>query len=235
MSRMGSEEPGKKRKPEPTAIAPSEVKKVRPATTQPETPQTASNHNRVLKQTAAYQPSRPAPGPPASAIKPSAAAAAAVGVKTMNPPPSSSTIRVVGTGASTSTAVVKPKPPASGKPSSMHGIGKVRASQTLSVHPSNVWPPPAASSSSQQPAAQPPKDEPYVELPSIDSEYSDDDEDERERKNAALPSWAQSPFLREQLESQARIDPGTVFGPIPDLKMEGPSFAVSDPRVRSGC
>lgn len=99
--------------------------------------------------------------------------------------------------------------------------------QGLSVHPSQVFPQPsqpaAAAGPSKAAVATP---EAYIELPDIDSEYSDDDEEEQERKNAALPQWAQSPFLREALDAQAQIDPADIFGPIPDLKMEGATIRV---------
>lgn len=69
-------------------------------------------------------------------------------------------------------------------------------------------------------------EEPYEELPSIASEYSDSDDDTQSKKTAALPNWAQSPALKAQLIAQSRIDPDDVFGAIPDLKLEGASLHV---------
>lgn len=61
----------------------------------------------------------------------------------------------------------------------------------------------------------------YIELPDIDSEYSDDDESEHERKEAKLPDWAQSPALREALANQRKVNPDDVFGgTIPPPRMD---------------
>lgn len=56
-----------------------------------------------------------------------------------------------------------------------------------------------------------------IELPDIDSEYYDSDDENRKR---ALPNWAQSPALREALQSQSTVDPDDIFGAIKPLKME---------------
>lgn len=60
-----------------------------------------------------------------------------------------------------------------------------------------------------------------IELPDIqtDSEEEEDSEDEATGGFRA-PSWVASPALRELLTQQQLVDPETVFGPIPDLKME---------------
>ncbi|KAH9462381.1 hypothetical protein MJO29_002909 [Puccinia striiformis f. sp. tritici] len=58
------------------------------------------------------------------------------------------------------------------------------------------------------------KQEEYIELPDIDSEYSDDDQSEHERKESKLPDWAQSPALREALNNQRKVNPDDVFGGI---------------------
>lgn len=218
MSRQVSEEP-KKRKVEAESRSFIDPKKPKgPADTSVAGPSFSKP-----SASASYQPSRPAPSAP-SAIKPSAAAAAAVGTKTMT-----DSIRLVGQPG-------KPKP-VSNWPSSATKTPVASTSnamrhfqpQGLSVHPSQVYPQPAAAAAPPKPAvvATP---EQYIELPDIDSEYSDDDEEEQERKNAALPQWAQSPYLREALDAQAQIDPADIFGPIPDLKMEGallPLFLVT--------
>jgi hypothetical protein len=66
----------------------------------------------------------------------------------------------------------------------------------------------------------------YIELPDIDSEYSDDDESEHERKEAKLPDWAQSPALREALANQRKVNPDDVFGgSIPAPRMDGKHFS----------
>ncbi|GEM07430.1 inner centromere protein, ARK-binding domain protein [Rhodotorula toruloides] len=74
---------------------------------------------------------------------------------------------------------------------------------------------------SQQPTPQAkPEPEPFIELPDVDSEYSDsEDEDAQEAKKAAMPRWAQSPNLARALELQQTINPDEIFGPIPKLSI----------------
>ncbi|KAF9526493.1 hypothetical protein CPB83DRAFT_794894 [Crepidotus variabilis] len=57
-----------------------------------------------------------------------------------------------------------------------------------------------------------------IELPDINSEYSDSDDEGRVAPD--LPDWAQSPELRQALEMQSRINPADIFGPVPVLRME---------------
>lgn len=76
----------------------------------------------------------------------------------------------------------------------------------------------------QQQRARAPTPEPevYQELPDIDSEYSDsDDEAAQEQKQAALPGWAKSPNLVRALQRQQEINPDDIFGPIPKLSIGG--------------
>ncbi|ESK86648.1 tat-binding protein 7 [Moniliophthora roreri MCA 2997] len=58
-----------------------------------------------------------------------------------------------------------------------------------------------------------------IELPEINSEYSDS-EDEDRPKNFNPPDWAQSPELRQQLQMQSTINPDEIFGAIQPLRME---------------
>ncbi|PFH54465.1 hypothetical protein AMATHDRAFT_45 [Amanita thiersii Skay4041] len=58
-----------------------------------------------------------------------------------------------------------------------------------------------------------------IELPEINSEYSDS-EDENRPRTFDLPEWAQSPELRLALEQQSTINPDDIFGAIQPLKME---------------
>jgi hypothetical protein len=58
-----------------------------------------------------------------------------------------------------------------------------------------------------------------IELPDINSEYSDSDDEERPR-TFDPPDWAQSPELRQQLHLQSTVNPDDIFGPIKPLKME---------------
>ncbi|KAF6766045.1 hypothetical protein DFP72DRAFT_952997 [Ephemerocybe angulata] len=58
-----------------------------------------------------------------------------------------------------------------------------------------------------------------IELPDINSEYSDSDDEDRKRTYDP-PDWAQSPDLREQLKAQASINPDDIFGAVRPLRME---------------
>ncbi|GAA5980578.1 hypothetical protein JCM11641_006687 [Rhodosporidiobolus odoratus] len=83
----------------------------------------------------------------------------------------------------------------------------------FSVSQSSMRPP-------QQPAPALKPEEPYQELPEIDSEYSDSDDEAHEKKVAAFPGWAQSPNLAQALHDQRKINPDDVFGPIPRLAIQ---------------
>ncbi|KAG5639237.1 hypothetical protein H0H81_005311 [Sphagnurus paluster] len=56
-----------------------------------------------------------------------------------------------------------------------------------------------------------------IELPEINSEYSDSDDEDRPK---SFPEWAQSPELREALQVQSTINPDDIFGAIRPLRME---------------
>lgn len=58
-----------------------------------------------------------------------------------------------------------------------------------------------------------------IELPDINSEYSDSDDEDRPR-TFDPPSWAQSPDLRQALEVQSTINPDDIFGAVRPLKMD---------------
>lgn len=73
-------------------------------------------------------------------------------------------------------------------------------------------------------AVQTPREPPRVtsesiELPDINSEYSDSDDEDRPR-TFDPPEWAQSPELRTALAGQSRLNPDDIFGPIGPLRME---------------
>lgn len=89
----------------------------------------------------------------------------------------------------------------------------------------------------QQPAL-PPRvvepQEPLQELPDIDSEYSDSDDEAHERKRKALPGWAQSPAVAQALYDQQQVNPDEIFGPLPKLSIGGASsLPLSSSRPRS--
>ncbi|KAF9270206.1 hypothetical protein L218DRAFT_888608 [Marasmius fiardii PR-910] len=58
-----------------------------------------------------------------------------------------------------------------------------------------------------------------IELPEINSEYSDSDDEDRKR-TFDPPDWAQSPELRQALQMQSTINPDEIFGAIQPLRME---------------
>ncbi|KAI5123631.1 hypothetical protein M0805_003445 [Coniferiporia weirii] len=65
----------------------------------------------------------------------------------------------------------------------------------------------------------PPAPSESIELPDINSEYSDSDDEDRVR-TFDPPHWAQSPELREALQTQSTVNPDDIFGAIKPLKME---------------
>jgi hypothetical protein len=83
-----------------------------------------------------------------------------------------------------------------------------------SVAPASVAPSSAGPARSS-PFAYPPPES--VELPDIATDSEDEDPDKTPFK---VPSWAESPALREALEAQQLKDPLKIFGPIPPLRME---------------
>ena len=66
---------------------------------------------------------------------------------------------------------------------------------------------------------EPPIASEMIELPEPNSEYSDSEDEGRQRKPEA-PEWTQSPELRAALESQSRVNPDDIFGPVRPLRME---------------
>ncbi|TRM66310.1 inner centromere protein [Schizophyllum amplum] len=57
-----------------------------------------------------------------------------------------------------------------------------------------------------------------IELPDINSEYSDSDDEDRKTYDVA--DWAQSPDLARMLRVQSTINPDEIFGDIRPLRME---------------
>ncbi|KAJ6519807.1 hypothetical protein C8R45DRAFT_952785 [Mycena sanguinolenta] len=58
-----------------------------------------------------------------------------------------------------------------------------------------------------------------IELPDINSEYSDSDDEDRPR-TFDPPSWAQDTMLQQALQVQSTINPDDIFGAVRPLKME---------------
>ncbi|GJE95606.1 hypothetical protein PsYK624_117920 [Phanerochaete sordida] len=116
------------------------------------------------------------------------------------------------------------KMPASSSNPKLAGKGKGKAADSDEPQPAKVVQSQMANRAKAQMAAQQtPKAAPAVtsesiELPDINSEYSNSDDEDRPRYGA--PEWAQSPELRQQLEQQSRMNPDDIFGPIGPLRME---------------
>ena len=71
----------------------------------------------------------------------------------------------------------------------------------------------------------------HIELPDINSEYSDS-EDEGRVRTFDPPHWAQSPEIREALQAQSKVNPDDVFGAIKPLRMEE-MFKARNSRFRA--
>ncbi|KAJ3513818.1 hypothetical protein NLJ89_g2733 [Agrocybe chaxingu] len=88
------------------------------------------------------------------------------------------------------------------------------------LHPSQlVQSQMAARAKAQIDAAKPTISSESIELPDINSEYSDSEDEDRVR-TFDPPDWAQSPELRQQLEMQSTINPDEIFGAVRPLRME---------------
>lgn len=81
------------------------------------------------------------------------------------------------------------------------------------------------------PRQAPPVTSESIELPDINSEYSDSDDEDRPR-TFDPPEWAQSPELRQALEQQSHMNPDEIFGRIGPLRMEE-IFRTRQSRFRS--
>ncbi|THV04963.1 hypothetical protein K435DRAFT_714094 [Dendrothele bispora CBS 962.96] len=80
----------------------------------------------------------------------------------------------------------------------------------------------AARARAQLEAAQqsePPIPSESIELPDVNSEYSDSDDEDRV-KTFDPPDWAQSPELHQALQNQSSINPDDIFGAVRPLRME---------------
>ncbi|KZT30592.1 hypothetical protein NEOLEDRAFT_1126184 [Neolentinus lepideus HHB14362 ss-1] len=88
-------------------------------------------------------------------------------------------------------------------------------SKTLVRTPGQMHPPRQPTTQS----AKPPVPSESIELPDINSEYSDSD-DEGRKRNFDPPHWAQSPNLRQALEQQSTVNPDHIFGAVRPLHME---------------
>ncbi|KAH9954441.1 hypothetical protein BC827DRAFT_1243053, partial [Russula dissimulans] len=67
---------------------------------------------------------------------------------------------------------------------------------------------------------EPPIASEMIELPEPNSEYSDSEDEGGQQRKASAPEWTQSPELRAALESQSRVNPDDIFGPVRPLRIE---------------
>ena len=65
----------------------------------------------------------------------------------------------------------------------------------------------------------PPVTSESIQLPEIDSEYSDSD-DEDQKKNFDPPDWAQQANVTNALQSLSRVNPDNIFGAVQPLAIE---------------
>ncbi|KAA1063716.1 hypothetical protein PGT21_010876 [Puccinia graminis f. sp. tritici] len=177
-------------------------------------PQAAEPHGKIPSSaqkppTNSYLPTRTAPSVPGSAMKQTSSKAAHAG-------------------SSTSTKT-KPNPPSrpvsqmsqhSGLPKSTGASQHTNPSQSShQTNPVNKGIQPMVKGKMREEKV---VEDEYIELPDIDSEYSEEDDvSEHERKEAKLPDWAQSPALKEALANQRKVNPDDVFGgTIPPPRMD---------------
>lgn len=119
--------------------------------------------------------------------------------------------------SSTKPAEVSKLPKAT--PASVKGKGKAPVEDDVSQPSQLLHDQMAARAKAKIKAAK--KSEPLVpsesiELPDINSEYSDSEDEDRPR-TFDPPDWAQSPELKAALSMQSQIDPDSIFGPVPAL------------------
>ncbi|KAI0757035.1 hypothetical protein C8Q80DRAFT_1116323 [Daedaleopsis nitida] len=153
-------------------------------------------------------------------------ASAAPGAATTSKPPLKSALKQPATGPSGSSNPVTP--------------GAAKAQKTVKHAPSSsnlksTVAPSAASKGKERDVSEiqylqptrkapgPPPEEPCVasetiELPDINSEYSDSEDEDRPKRD--LPDWAKSPDIAAALQQQSTINPDDIFGRIGSLRME---------------
>jgi hypothetical protein len=111
----------------------------------------------------------------------------------------------------TETTVTKTTTPAKGK-------GKAVATHLDDPQPSRIVQGHMAARARAQMHPPPVKSE-SIQLPDIDSEYSDSDDEDR-KKTFDPPDWAQSPNLHNALHSMSTVNPDNIFGAVQPLHIE---------------
>ncbi|CCM02151.1 uncharacterized protein FIBRA_04229 [Fibroporia radiculosa] len=133
----------------------------------------------------------------------------------IGPPPKSALKQQVTATDTKSSKTVKAVPSSSNLKTGGKGKGKAAATDDDEPQPTR-----AAPLRTQAPSPkQPPVASETIELPDINSEYSDSEDEDRPR-TFDPPNWAQSPELRQALQQQSTMNPDDIFGRIGPLRME---------------
>ena len=146
------------------------------------------------------------------------------------PPSTGQSSATVGSSSKESSAKIVIKPVASSNTlktagSSAKGKGKAEIFDDMDQQPSQLVQTQMANRvKAQIQATQTPREPPRVasesiELPEINSEYSDSEDEDRPKKFDP-PNWAQSPELRQALQQQSTMNPDDIFGRVGPLRME---------------
>ncbi|KAI0639365.1 hypothetical protein C8Q77DRAFT_1152348 [Trametes polyzona] len=169
---------------------PSKDKKDTAAPPRPVKPSASSSKPSALPKSALKQPASVPATPGASKAAP----------KTVKHVPSSSNLK----------SAAAPAPSAKGKGPAREASEPPAAKSTK---------PPSHATHAAGPPAEPPRvASESIELPDINSEYSDSDDEDRPKRD--LPDWAQSPDVAAALQQQSTINPDDIFGRIGPLRME---------------
>ena len=130
--------------------------------------------------------------------------------------PSSSAVPATPGGAKATAPKVVRAAPSSSNLKSAAGKGKAPVREPSEQPPAK---PSRATLAQPGPPAEPPRvASESIELPDINSEYSDSDDEDRPKRD--LPDWAQSPDIAAALQQQSTINPDDIFGRIGPLRME---------------
>lgn len=120
------------------------------------------------------------------------------------------------TAASSSNTTTKPKvaatPLKKGPPK-----GKAKAIHDDDLQPSQIVKKDMAARARAK--LDPPITSESIQLPEIDSEYSDSDDEDR-KKNFDPPDWAQQANVTNALQSLSRVNPDNIFGAVQPLAIE---------------
>ncbi|KAI0918494.1 hypothetical protein AcV5_002474 [Taiwanofungus camphoratus] len=171
-------------------------------------PSSSAAPGSAIKSASALKSALKQPGAPANAVpaqdiststKPTVAAAAdAKPSKIIKPAASSSNLKAA-------AAKGKGKAPSKDDDLSEQQPSQIVQSQMANRVKAQMQPPPVSSES--------------IELPDINSEYSDSEDEDRPR-TFDPPEWAQAAQLQQALQQQSTLNPDDIFGRIGPLKME---------------